>query len=103
MSCSSTIRIIQIGGTIDDIHRAAQREDNNYAYGFDSGQLASVFGIKIAELLEANRTHKLNFVGTMDIQPERGGKSATAYIFRIGDCERSINIEIMTDQQTGNA
>jgi hypothetical protein len=79
----------------------AQRDDGTYAMGFDSAQLAAVFGIEVDTLMEANRNGMLVFVGDRDAVPSHGGTSAVEYIFRIGGRHASLVTE--TYQQEGSA
>jgi hypothetical protein len=78
----------------------AEREDGSHALGFDSAQLAAAFGIDISELMEANRSHSLEFVGNMDVAPVHGGIRAVAYIFQIGDRRAILTTEINQPEGT---
>jgi hypothetical protein len=84
-----------------DFTRGAERLDGSFAVGFSGTQLATAFGLELADIIEANQVGTLIFVGTAEVPPVHGGSRATAYFFRIGDSEAVLNVE--TYQSEGRA
>ena len=73
--------------------RRAERHDGQLCIGFNAAQVATALGVDVKTLMEANQNQTLVPLGTASVRPMRGGISATAYGFRIGEKEGYVTVE----------
>jgi hypothetical protein len=73
--------------------RQAGRLDDQLCVGFNAASVARSLGVDVATLMDANSNRALAVLGTAKVPPQRGGRDATAYGFRLGDKEGYVTIE----------
>jgi hypothetical protein len=79
--------------------RQAERHDGQLCIGFNATQVAIALGVDLKTLLEANRNQTLVPLGVAQVQPKRGGISATSYGFKIGERQGALVVERYNEGQ----
>ncbi len=68
-------------------------KDGSCAVGVDAEQLAAEMGVNIADLIDANHSGALQFLGVVSTDPRHGGTKALAYASLLGNYQGNLTIE----------
>ena len=71
-----------------------RRADGEWCLGFNAMTLASELGVASKEIFAHNRTRTLILEGVGPVPPQRGGRAAKIYIFRIGGRRTGLTVEV---------
>jgi hypothetical protein len=74
--------------------RTIERKEGSVIVGFRPSHLAAAFEIDVSALRIANQLGRLIFTEVTHAKPTRGGASARAYGFKMGDREIKVVVEV---------